>query len=219
VALRTVVYLGPSLPRHEAEGILEAEYRPPVRRGDLPSLPPEVDLVGIIDGVFMSEAAVGHREILALLERGTRVIGGGSMGALRASELHDFGMQGVGEIFELYASGQIEGDDEVALTFHPETLEPLSEPLVNMRLNLRRAVEEGVVDGDDASSVLERVAREYFPRRSLLLMMRSIEDVLDDARSASLRDFLRRDYVDFKRADAVKVLTALRTAREEIESS
>jgi hypothetical protein len=219
VELSTVVFLGPSLARERAESLFAADYRPPVRRGDLPSLARDVDLVGIIDGVFMSEAAVGHREILALLERGTRVIGGGSMGALRASELHEFGMEGVGRIYELYSSGEVEGDDEVALTFHPETLEPLSEPLVNMRLNLKDAVSVGILDQNDVSSVLQRVGERYFPRRSIELLKETVNEVLDARKASHVRAYIEAKYLDYKRQDAMKVLASLRAAKGEIDDA
>ena len=78
-----------SIPVPEARKVLDADYRPPIKRGDLPCLNDQVRYVGIIDGIFMNECSVGHREIIALLKRGVTVVGGGSMGALRASELSD----------------------------------------------------------------------------------------------------------------------------------
>jgi len=53
-------------------------------------LPDGVEVVGIVDGVILSDAAVGHREILSIVKEGIKVVGGGSMGALRAAELADF---------------------------------------------------------------------------------------------------------------------------------
>jgi hypothetical protein len=214
VALSTVVFLGPSLPHSEAKKILEAEFRPPIRRGDLPTLPEDVRLVGIIDGVFMSEAAVGHREIVTLLKRGTKVVGGGSMGALRASELESFGMRGVGRIFELYLSGQVEGDDEVALIFHPETLEALSEPLVNIRLNLTRAVEAGIVSESDASFALERMKQTYFPKRSIALLLNVLSEGAGEDVARNLKTYIDAEYEDFKRKDALEVLSTLRKMQE-----
>jgi len=35
--VRPIVYLGPSLPLARAQELLEADYRPPVKRGDLPA--------------------------------------------------------------------------------------------------------------------------------------------------------------------------------------
>ena len=63
------------------------------------------------------------------------------MGALRAAELHVFGMQGVGRIFEAYRDDSLEDDDEVAVLHAPEEAGflPLSEPMVNIRTTLARA--------------------------------------------------------------------------------
>ena len=41
------------------------------------------------------------------------------MGALRAAELHAFGMRGVGRIFEAFRDGELEDDDEVAVVHGP----------------------------------------------------------------------------------------------------
>jgi hypothetical protein len=204
--MRPVVYLGMSLPLSEARKVLEADYRPPVKRGDLPLLDEKIRFVGIIDGVFMNDCSVGHREIIALLKRGVTVVGGGSMGALRASELADLGMIGVGKIFGMYSNGEIEGDDEVALTFNPETNDPLSEPLVNIRATLASAVESGVLEAGTASMVLEKVRGEYFPRRSFSRTIELARDILEPLTFEDFTDFVGKSSVDLKRRDAISVL-------------
>lgn len=203
-----VVYLGPSLPHQEARRIVgeECELRPPVKRGDLPSLPDEVRLVAIIDGVFLGEAAVGHREIVERMRMGVEVVGGGSMGALRASELHTLGMKGIGEVYRLYANGEIEGDDEVALIFNPEDLEALSEPLVNMRHNLERAVARGVIHDKERQEILARLKAVYYPKRDRKKLNEVAGQVLLDASLSKLETFMREEYVDIKREDALEVL-------------
>src|SRR5262245_35548505 len=95
-----VVFLGPSMPLADARRILDADYRPPVRRGDLEALPGGT-LVGIVDGVFDQSLAVSPREIRDALERGVRILGSSSMGAMRAVELGAFGMIGVGRVFKI----------------------------------------------------------------------------------------------------------------------
>src|SRR4051794_9892251 len=99
-APKPIVYLGPSLPLRLAEEVLRADYRPPVKRSDLPHRFDGV--VIIIDGEFGQSLAVSPNEILRLLDSGTRVIGAASMGALRAAELWPCGMEGYGWIFEAY---------------------------------------------------------------------------------------------------------------------
>jgi TfuA protein len=200
------VFIGMSLPVSEAKKILDADYRPPIKRGDLPMLSEHVRHVGIVDGVFMNDCSVGHREIIALLKRGVIVVGGGSMGALRASELDDMGMIGIGKIYEMYSSGEIEGDDEVALTFNPETGDPLSEPLVNIRATLAMAVERGILEADTSSQILESVRKEYYPRRSMSMLLEHAKDILDPIILKDLTEFIRGSSVDLKRKDATAVL-------------
>ena len=93
--MTAVVFLGPSLNQQEARPLLDAEYRPPVKRGDLEDLA-GFDTVVIIDGQFGQSLSVTPKEILALIDSGVSVVGASSMGALRAAELDSFGMKGVG---------------------------------------------------------------------------------------------------------------------------
>jgi hypothetical protein len=89
---------------------------PPVAAGDLLRLSLSAgDVVGIVDGYFSQVGAVRHKEILALLSRGVRVLGAASMGALRAAELDCFGMEGIGGIYADYRDALLVADDEVAL--------------------------------------------------------------------------------------------------------
>ena len=93
-------------------------YRGPVAQGDVYRAVTAVEpleSIGIIDGQFDHVPAVWHKEILWAMDRGVHVYGSASMGALRAAELHAFGMEGVGEIFECYRDGTLEDDDEVAV--------------------------------------------------------------------------------------------------------
>ncbi|MBN1109995.1 MAG: TfuA-related McrA-glycine thioamidation protein [Methanomassiliicoccales archaeon] len=202
---RPVIYLGPSLSREEAVRVLDADFQPPVKRGDLGQLE-DVDVVGIIDGAFLQNCSVGHREILSLLKRGVTVVGGGSMGALRAAELRSYGMIGVGRIFEMYAGGEIQGDDEVALVFDPDTLEPLSEPLINMRFFLRSANQAEVLDDDEAQELLRSIQGVYYPRRNISLFKNISRSVLSPERHALLISFLEDNYQDIKREDAITLL-------------
>ncbi len=92
-----VVFLGPSLSRDKAEPVLEADYRPPAKRGDLYLAAREgAEIILLIDGVFFQECSVAHKEVIYALEAGAKVLGASSMGALRASELDIYGMEGIG---------------------------------------------------------------------------------------------------------------------------
>ncbi|NTV54645.1 MAG: hypothetical protein HGA73_04195, partial [Syntrophaceae bacterium] len=110
---RIIVFLGPSLERATAETILAAEYRPPAKRGDLLwAVQDGAEVIGLIDGVFHQESAVAHREILTAIKKGVRVVGASSMGALRAAEMDTLGMTGIGEVYQMYRSGDLISDDE-----------------------------------------------------------------------------------------------------------
>jgi hypothetical protein len=182
-----------------------------VKRGDLVSIYGEKNVVvGIIDGIFFSDSAVGHREIIGLLERGITVVGGGSMGALRASELKDFGMIGVGRIFDMYSSGVIEGDDEVAIIFNPETLEPLSEALINIRYNLERAVDRGIITESQSKDIINELKAVYFPERSYEKALEIACEKLKRNEFIRLREYLLNCARDLKKADAELVITTIK---------
>ena len=85
---RAVIFTGNSISHEDAKKILRVNYQPPVCRFQLEIFVQKgYQIIGIIDGIFFDRAAVGHREIISALNAGVKVIGGSSMGALRASEL------------------------------------------------------------------------------------------------------------------------------------
>lgn len=126
-----IIYVGPSL-YGTTVGRLEREvWRPPAQQSDI--LRDAIEIapkqIVLIDGVFHQSLSVWHKEIVYALLEGIVVIGAASMGALRAAEMHRYGMIGVGSIFEMYRAGE-ENDALVALSFDPETFRPMSEPKV-----------------------------------------------------------------------------------------
>ena len=134
------------------------------------------------------------------------------MGALRAYELEPYGMIGVGRIYEMYKNGVLESDDEVAVTFDPETLEPLSVPLVNIRLTLDAAQDAGVLTQEQAAGVLDVTRKIFYPDRNF----RNIADecvkkgVIGEEDRNKLVDYFVENEVDVKREDAVLVLRKIK---------
>ncbi len=200
------MFLGPSLSHQEARRLVDADFRPPIKRGDLSTV--QANVIAIIDGVLLSDAAVGHREILQCLQSST-VIGGGSMGALRAAELNSLGMKGIGRIYQEYASGRIDGDDEVVLMYDPFTLKALSEPLITLRLNVERAVEERIIRESQAHAIIDQLKSTFYPRRSYRKLLAIGENILTLEELRNLENFFQREYIDFKRDDAILVLKEL----------
>ena len=207
-----VVFLGPSLCQARAEEILQglqvqADWRPPARRGDIYRAAQEgARIILLIDGVFFQDSSVAHKEVIYALEAGARVLGASSMGALRASELDVYGMEGVGLIYQAYKTGRLVSDDEVALTFDPFTYEPRSEPLVNIRFNLEEAWQKAVIS-TAAKDRLFRCARAlYFPERSYEWMMERAAGLVAEEEIERFREFLANNRRDFKMEDAIEAL-------------
>jgi hypothetical protein len=215
-----VIYTGISLSWADAGALLDADYRPPVKRNDINIQPgrKKPDIIGIIDGIFFDRAAVGHREIIRALKAGVIVVGGSSMGALRASELDSYGMIGVGRIYEWYRDGIIESDDEVAVTFHPETLEPLSIPLVNIRTTLEYAAGAGMIDTYQTDILLQIARSMYYPNRSYHAIVKAgvKAGIITLSRQDEILDFLIKNEVDVKRDDALLVIRKIRQLAESL---
>ena len=116
---KPVIFIGPTLSIDKAKEILDADYRPPAKKGDLLKLiPTAVKFVGLIDGYFLQDYPPTPIEVYNLLrKKDVMVFGSSSLGALRAVELKKFGMMGIGKIFNLFLKGVIDSDDEVAVTF------------------------------------------------------------------------------------------------------
>jgi hypothetical protein len=199
----TAIFLGPTLDVAAARRILDAEYLPPIKRGDLARLGSDVKKVGIIDGEFFQSLAVSPREVLTVLDRGIKVYGSSSMGALRAAETFPYGMIGVGKIFEWYRDGEVDADDEVAVTYDPVTYRPLSVPLINIRFCLKAAASEGVIEQPEADEIINAVERLYFPFRSYQVVTRLC---------AQLEGYIQRRRPDQKRDDALLLLHAIAEA-------
>jgi hypothetical protein len=204
---RIIVFLGPSLEGEAAERILTAEYRPPAKRGDLLRAAQDgADIIGLIDGVFHQESAVAHREILAALKKGVRVVGSSSMGALRAAEMDTLGMTGIGEVYQMYKSGELVSDDEVALVFDPETGLSLSEPLVNIRFTLREAERQGVISVQDHAALLAAAQSVFYPQRTYAKVVAAAGDTVDPPVRERFLSWIKVHAVDQKRNDAVTAL-------------
>lgn len=207
-----VVFLGPTLPVTLARQVLDADYRPPVAQGDvLHAMAVKPAAIVIIDGYFGNVPAVWHKEILFAMSKGVPVIGAASMGALRAAELHTFGMEGVGAIFRAYADGRLEDDDEVAVTHGPAELgyPCLSEAMVNIRRTLSDAHAAGILSASGRRR-LEAIAKDlgYRDRNyGRLLREAETEGDVDADDINNFREWLPGGRADQKREDAVALLT------------
>jgi hypothetical protein len=192
-----VAFLGPSLPAREARGF---RLLPPARQGDVwRAIELRPRAIALIDGVFESQPSVWHQEILDALDAGIPVVGGASMGALRAAELHTLGMTGAGRIFRWYRDETVIDDSEVALLHAgvEHAFRPLTVPQVNVRWSAQRQLPRR-----EAASMVAASARIFYQERTL---PRVLDLVPPRWRS-------RFDLLDLKATDAREVLRAARAA-------
>ena len=211
--MSAVLFVGPSFPRLHALELPGVRVRPPAAQGDvLRALAEGARAIGLVDGVFGHEPAVWHKEILAALEAGVRVLGAASMGALRAAELHPFGMEGVGSIFGAYRDGILLADDEVAVLHGPAELgwPALSEPMVNLRATLARLARRGILAEEEAASAARTLAARFYPERTRAALEAVLADIVGPRRAETVRQWARRLAVDVKRADAARLVRRLR---------
>ncbi|WP_461436129.1 TfuA-related McrA-glycine thioamidation protein [Methanosphaera sp.] len=205
--MSVVIYTGLSLSFEDAKKMLDAEYLPPVKRGDIYELlekRDDIKIIGIIDGVFHQSPAVAHKEILEALKQNITVVGGSSMGALRACELYPFGMIGVGNIFEDYKNGVIESDDDVAVSLNPETYEQMSESWINMKYNFEFAVEDNIITQSQCNELLKIAKDTYYPKRSFNYVIK--KSSLNDNEKTELINYIHSKQFDIKNQDAKKVI-------------
>lgn len=205
---RPIVFIGPSISLYRAKLTLPAaDYRAPIRRGDLEGIAPGT-VVAIIDGFFAQTLAISPGEIREAIDSGVAVFGAASMGALRAAEVS--AVVGVGRIFEMYRTGIIERDDEVAVLVDPETHEALTEPLVNVRFAVERLVRSGTLSRHDGAAIVEACAQLHYTERTY----RRIFSRSRLAGNKDVDEIIRLlQTFDLKRDDAQLLLETIATAK------
>jgi hypothetical protein len=201
-----VLFSGPSLGPAERAAFPGLDHRGPAARGDVTRAVEEgATAIGIVDGLFGSVPAVWHKEILFALSVGVRVGGGGSMGALRASECAAFGMVPIGVVTWRFAAG-LELDDAYVAQIHaPAELgwTPLSEALANADATLAVLRRRGLITTDERNA-LDRAGRAtHYADRSLARLPERAG--VEPGRAAALTALLKAERVDRKGRDALKV--------------
>jgi hypothetical protein len=215
--MSTYIFTGPTLSAEAGRVELDAIFLAPVSQGDIFSLCRKRPIaIGIIDGYFERVPAVWHKEILWAMSEGIHVFGAASMGALRAAELHAFGMVGVGRIFDAYLEGAIEDDDEVAVIHGPSEAGYLlaSEAMVNIRRTLAAAESVGIVTAVTHRQLVATAKRLFYAERQYhRILTQGLEQGLVKEELAALGNWLPNGRIDQKRADAIALLRYLREWR------
>jgi hypothetical protein len=191
------IFIGPTRPGNIPA---DADIRPPAQQGDIAAAALEgADTLILIDGFFHQTLAPWHKEILFAIERGCRVIGAGSLGALRAVECARYGAEPVGVIAGWYADESCTDDADVALAHgHADDgYRALSVPLVNLRATAEHLVASGLMPAADLAGVLSTARSIYYVERSWPRLRQAL---------GLIADLLRENYRDQKALDAEEAI-------------
>jgi hypothetical protein len=202
-----VVFVGPSLPNARDLAPSGIEIRPPACQGDvMQALQDGATAIGLIDGQFATAAPVWHKELLFALSKDVCVFGAASMGALRAAECSAFGMIGIGQIYQDYASGARVDDADVALIYGPAGLgyPPLSIPLVNAEATISNMLRQGAMDAQQCDSLRTSAQRLFFKERTWKTIA-ALSGIAFETLDAALKEC----WVDQKKLDAMALLFAI----------
>jgi len=212
------IYSGPTLDEVTIKSILpKARILPPIKAADLLTLLKSSSNerpthVHIIDGLFYSTLSVRHKEILHLIGQGITVSGSSSMGALRASELHEYGMLGIGRVYKYYTNVPYAADDEVAISHLPDPpYTSVTIPMINIRFTLEDLVIQSVLSLEKADMILSELSLLHFSDRTNI--------AIDNLPSVvKYCPFLSKSIVDWKRKDAIESLLYLSDNLTSVES-
>lgn len=193
---------------------------PPIVSGDLFYLSQTVPsaMIGIVDGFFENLPSVWHKEILYSLSQNIPVCGAASMGALRASELSDFGMKGVGQIYHRFKQGIYEDDDEVAVHHGPKELgyPSISDAMVNIRSTLELAHSQNVIGKDSYDGLISLSKSLFYKDRKwdYILSQYQIKNpnIIDHS---AFKNWIRFNQINQKRLDAIELVNVLIHHRED----
>jgi hypothetical protein len=212
--MKAIIFIGPTISAAEARAELDAEYRPPAAQGDvyLAALAKPA-AIGIIDGYFERVPSVSHKEILWAMKEGIHDFGASSMGALRAAELAQFGMEGVGDVFAAFERGELDADDEVAVAhaLAEDGYRPLSTAMVDIRATLAGAAAERAIREETRATLVGIAKSLFYADRSYpMLLLKAKEAGLPESEIASLEGYLPERRVERKKLDALALLRVLR---------
>lgn len=211
--MSAVVFAGPSIFPASTSVDSAVSILPPAGKGDLLRAAENgASTIGLIDGVFENAPSVWHKEILYCISRGITVLGSASMGALRAAECAQFGMIGIGKVFQDYAEGRRLSDADVAIVHAPAALgyKPLSIALVDVDAALHRKYIAGAMIEDECEALRSRARQMHFKERTWKRLFQNC-----GIRPARLLEiFGSLDDVSYsqKRIDGYNLISLLRSA-------
>ena len=208
-----ILYAGPTLALLPEPQIVEErgfEILPPIQRGDI-SLLCQNRLPGVIvivDGFFQHALAISHMEIREAINLGWSVWGLSSIGAIRAYEMRELGLQGFGTVFNLFCQENDFQDDEVALLHEPiPPYRMFSEPLVHIRAAVTEIQDCGLLSSDTCNQIVSSLKQMWFGARTLKVFEQELERIVGYAKLTEIKSIIYPfDRFRIKTADLEKFL-------------
>jgi hypothetical protein len=173
------IFVGPSgynLPNHLFSGWIR---KPPCKQSDILKLieSEQPTHIALVDGLYMSVPAPWHKEILLAIENNICVYGCSSMGALRAAELHTFGMKGFGSVFNYIVDNEPVDDSIVAVVHDSfaQGFKPLTFAKIELIHFYQLLVQASLISFDQASFLSERLTDIHFESLSKLKLFSELQ--------------------------------------------
>ena len=214
--MKTCIFIGPS--RGDIVIPDDVSIYPPAAMGAIFNATiAGYEVIALVDAVFGNVPTVWHKEILYAISKGCVVIGGSSMGAIRASELDVYGMVGIGIAYRLFKRG-LTDDDEVCLAHAPEDLNymPISDPMINVRYTARRMKRYGVFDSKSELEFVSKMKNIFFTNRDKSAIKKCIKQVVSPNKVGETIKLYSDLYFNVKEFDARLVVKALKEAERYI---
>lgn len=198
--MKAIVFVGPSV-NGEIDKIKndypEIIFYPPLKHAELLSII-EIEkptIVGIVDDYTGFGESSWHSEILYTLKKGIKIFGAASQGAIKALELDNMGMIGIGKIYQYYKNKSIISHDEVLCVFNNETFKKITIPYINFLLSS--------IDKD----ILKIIQKIHWKERTFKKIYEKLRE-----NGFSDEDFkkIKEKYIDFQKLDTLLLLNKIR---------
>jgi TfuA protein len=203
-----VVFLGPSCDKKIASKILDANYLPPARRGDiLKSVVNGTKTIVLIDGSMIYEYPPSVMEVYQAISEGVTVVGCASLGALRGVELRYHGMFAMGWVYQKYLERSIVRDDELVTPFDPITHKPLTIPLVRIRYSVSQLTNANMLNPKQGYELIDKLLNVYCEDRT----DDRVRELAKECNiSSEITESLLSQKFDVKANDTIECLSHLR---------
>jgi YcaO-like protein with predicted kinase domain len=211
----TAVFIGGSLQENERYLDSDIIYVTPAQQGDMfMTILEGFKNIIIIDGYFYSKFPCTTFEVMLALEEGINVFGSSSIGALRSVELDNYGMTGVGYVYEYLKKQHIKPYHIVA-QIYDDNDKSMNVPLVNIIYFLERSLFEGIISKDEFDRCMKISDNIHFSLLSFKYFFKQLnvkKRLSSDAIKKLENFFLLKgeEFFNIKKKDALLLLNTFR---------